>query len=161
MSNTEERIGNLLLAGSIISCGCCLMRPDFNIVLGLVSYYIWKTEIKSKAVLQNLLLMNAVGLIFDLIWLLLVGRLWLREPKNNGHIWDAMKHMHYFILFLSLVNMCVRGYALSIIFQMYEQDPNAPPKLGSRTATGQRFIEHRDQQHPGEQYIGGYDDNYD
>jgi hypothetical protein len=54
-------------------------------------------------------------MLFDAIWFLAMLYFWGQDAKHDEVIWDSLKGLHHFILFLSCVNMVIRVILKRII----------------------------------------------
>lgn len=72
-----EIVNDLILVSIYLSVLSCLSRTDFNIAFSLASYYLWDVR---RDIVNTLLLLilNAVTIVFDFIWILSVSYIWTK-----------------------------------------------------------------------------------
>ncbi|EGR34151.1 hypothetical protein IMG5_022500 [Ichthyophthirius multifiliis] len=117
---TSKQIEVLFLAVAWISSMCCLIRTDFNFAFSLFGYYLWISR-DDKANSMMLIIMNAVLILVDIIWLLAVSSVWTTQTNNDA--WNSLRGLHIFALIFSVVNVIIK-IIITILINSYRSTQN-------------------------------------
>ena len=52
----------------------------------------------------------------DLVWYATMASVWSGKPTKNAAAWKGFDHIHSFVLFLSGVNIVLKGLACGLLF---------------------------------------------
>ena len=116
-------------ASQVIAAFTCLARTDFNFAFALLSYYLWhqfKGKGEREDIGKKLLGLNAFLLVLDFVWVIVMGSVWGSTPDMvvEGAPGSGI---HNLAIFLSVVNLLVRGGAIALLFLMFKGSLAARP----------------------------------
>ena len=108
----------------VIATFTCLARTDFNFAFALLSYYLWhqfKGKGEREEIGKKLLGLNAFLLVLDFVWVIVMASVWGSVPDL---VVDGApgSGIHNFAIFLSVVNLFVRGGAIGLLFLMFKDN---------------------------------------
>ena len=119
-----ELVVPLLLAVSSIGVFNCIVRSDYNVVIGLVSLFYWSNRAsKTKRVATLMMMILAASLVLDIIWILLVWKGWTTDVGVSA-VWKKLRFLHKTVLLFSVVNLFVKGAAA---FFLWKEGQTAGP----------------------------------
>jgi hypothetical protein len=64
---------------------------------------------------QTLLVLNALTIILDVLWIITMRSVWSGKPSKNANAWKAFDFIRGFTLFLSFVNVVLKGVAMAFL----------------------------------------------
>lgn len=104
-----------MLFKKYISIFNCLVRSDYNLVIGLICYFFWQNrENRLKNVSLITLLVLIITTIFDLLFILIVWKSWT-SFNVPSKIWQHMEFLHITVLITSIINMVLKVLAAVFI----------------------------------------------
>mmetsp|Transcript_24253 Transcript_24253/g.24191 ORF Transcript_24253/g.24191 Transcript_24253/m.24191 type:complete len:93 (-) Transcript_24253:67-345(-) len=66
---------------------------------------------------KNMLIILNIGLlIFDIIWVFVLGSVWHGKPTHDKIIWEGFSGLHNFIITLSVIIIVIRIIAIIFLF---------------------------------------------
>ena len=51
--------------------------------------------------------MTLIGLVFDILWLIIVGSVWSKDLKGDN-IWNSLSGVHGFAEFMTVINLILK-----------------------------------------------------
>ena len=55
-------------------------------------------------------------IILDIRWILTMRSVWAGKPAKNANQWKAFSNIRGIVIFLSFVNVAIKGAAVSLLF---------------------------------------------
>ena len=55
-------------------------------------------------------------IILDILWILTMRSVWAGKPAKNANQWKAFSNIRGIVIFLSFVNVSIKGAAVSLLF---------------------------------------------
>jgi len=138
MADFASLIEYLFMAQAVIAAFTCLARTDFNFAFALLSYYLWhqfREKQEREDIGKKLLGLNAFLLVLDLVWVIVMGSVWGATPDLAVEGAPG-SGIHSFAIFLSVLNLLVRGGAIALFFLMFKDNlmPRQPSGYAPETS---------------------------
>ena len=71
---------------------------------------------------------NIGAMALDALWFLMVLFIWNSSASHDEFVWDSLSGIHNFSLFLSFVNIAIRGGVIWMLRMISaEEEKNFPP----------------------------------
>ena len=119
-----EKVETLLMAVAYIGLFNCLVRCDYNVVIGLICYFYWNTRAaKTRQVATVIAVILAVSLVFDVIWMMIIWKSWTGSNWASP-VWNNLRSWHVFVIFLSFVNLFLKAAAAYFVWTEGTQGTN-------------------------------------
>merc|ERR1712166_499320 len=118
LSEGNKIVENLFFSVTCISVFTCIVRSDYNFAMGLLCYYMIKNTADNKnfgRTARTLLALNALTCILDILWIITMRSVWSGKPSKNASAWKAFDFIRGFTLFLSFVNIILKGVAMAFL----------------------------------------------
>ena len=118
-----DKVEILLLVVSIIAMVNCMVRSDYNIVVGLICYFYWNSR-DSNRIPWIIIAILAITIIFDIVWTIIVWKSW--TSKNwASPIWNSLRSLHIVVIILTIVNMVVKLLAMGLVYMNRKKEPHS------------------------------------
>ena len=65
-----------------------------------------------------MLLLTALTIVMDILWCITMSSVWSGKPSKNAAGWKAFDNIRGFTLFLSSVNIVLKGVACALLFMI-------------------------------------------
>lgn len=119
--NAPKIVENIFFAVTCVAVFTCTIRSDYNFAMGLLSYYMIKNaQEKIGQISMTLLFITALTIIMDILWCLTMSNVWAGKPSKNASAWAGFDHIRSFTLFLSYLNVMLKGVATFLLFNIYK-----------------------------------------
>ena len=109
-----DRVEIVLLVISIIALVNCMVRSDYNIVVGLICYFYWNSRDNNR-IPWIIIAILVITIIFDIIWTIIVWNSWVSKNWASP-IWNSLRGLHITVIVLSIVNMALKLAACGLVF---------------------------------------------
>ena len=76
--------------------------------------------------------LNALTIVLDLLWIITMRSVWASKPQKNAGAWNAFSRIRGLTVFLSLVNVGLKGIAFAVLFQIRKAGQSAAKPLTTR-----------------------------
>ena len=107
----------MLLAVAFIGLFNCIVRCDYNVVIGLICYFYWSTRAaKTRQVATVIAVIFAASIIFDIIWLFIIWKSWTGTNWASP-VWNKLRPWHIFVIILSIVNIALKAAAAFLVWR--------------------------------------------
>lgn len=118
--NAPKIVENIFFAVTCVSVFTCTIRSDYNFAMGLLSYYMIKNaKEKIGPTSLSLLMISALTIVIDILWCLTMQNVWAGKPPRNQAAWAGFDSIRSFTLFLSYLNVVLKGVAAFLLFNIY------------------------------------------
>lgn len=101
-----------------MSVTSCLIRSDFNIIIAYLTIIIMRKyfHIDEKNYLKVIIHLNAVAILYEIIWIAVSMSSWVTTEKIN-FFWDGQRGMRVFGIILAFLELAIKGgiVALSVL----------------------------------------------
>ena len=75
--------------------------------------------------------MNVLTILLDVLWFLTMRSVWNGKPAKNATEWKAFNNVRGVVLFLSFVNILLKGAAVGLLY-FIARPSKAAEKLAAR-----------------------------
>ena len=62
--------------------------------------------------------LNVLTIVLDLLWFFTMRSVWNGKPAKNATEWKAFNNVRGVVLFLSFVNIAIKGVAVAFLFRI-------------------------------------------
>ena len=118
-----DKVEIVLLVVAIIALINCMVRSDFNIVVGLICYFYWHSRDNNR-IPWIIIAILGITIIFDIIWLIIVWSSWTGNSWASP-IWTSLRGLHITVIILSIVNMVVKLVGIVFVYMNRSKDPHS------------------------------------
>lgn len=138
----QNKIIYLIVLGAIIGGVNCLSRPDYNLIIYLYMYFIWKHCDDSKEMQGveklNIWFFLSFSLLIDIFWTLFWTGKW-------NHIQDLERLIHIFVIISSWIGIGLKGFIIfSIGLIEWASIKSSLPKNVQERLTGEGYNAQKD-----------------
>ena len=79
--------------------------------------------------------LNVMTIILDILWILTMRSVWAGKPAKNANQWKAFSNIRGIVIFLSFVNVVIKGAAVSLLFYINKANQQLMGQRGRPTTT--------------------------
>ena len=79
--------------------------------------------------------LNVMTIILDILWILTMRSVWAGKPAKNANQWKAFSNIRGIVIFLSFVNVAIKGAAVSLLFYINKANQQLMGQRGRPTTT--------------------------
>ena len=79
-----------------------------------------------------LMILNIGLLVFDIVWVFVLGSVWHGKPTHDKIIWEGFSGLHNFIITLSVIIIIIRIIAIICLLLFSNREQNFDRNKGRR-----------------------------
>ena len=143
INKNQNKLSYFLLIGATIGGINCLSRPDFNLILYLYLYFIWRYFSEPKEMLNieklNSWFFLTFSLLIDVLWTLFWSGKW-------SHIEDFERFIHFIVILLSWIGIGLKVFIVFFIGLIeWSSIKSSLPKTIQEKLHGSKYAEQKDE----------------
>ena len=127
-----DKVEIVLLVISILAMVNCMVRSDYNIVVGLISYFYWNSR-DNQRIPWIIIAILLITIVFDIVWMIIVWSSWTKKNWASP-IWNSLRGLHITVISFSIINMVLKVVAAVFVYLGRNDKAHSFKKLNERTA---------------------------